>query len=255
MEGKSKTNNIGDTSDIPPINYIFFSMERFNSEAYKKARANFSATRQIPRDRPYQWLNAEHQPRPDQHISGPLLASLTNATSDMPIREQIDRAAAFYNSPTPIQLESSNPQPPMAIFPGGAPIVDHLAFLSTFPDAWPCFPPSLFRDIRLQRGFPFNALPSMGYRQITIGVSPPDVIENTAAWLQDKLKLSQTKFGVKWAPVVMTAIETTYSELEAILTLEPGDVFPLTGQLHDDWQPNVTLFPSGRTTSSCSRWQ
>ena len=225
------------------ITIFFFSMEKFNQEAAKRARENFLAARQIPRIQPYQWLNPEYQERLELFLSFPLIVPLAHITEDLTNDQIMAKAAQYYASGVPVQYTSESPYPPMAVFPGGAPIIDHLAYISSFPDAWPCFPPALFRDARNQRTFSFSDLQSVDAHNITIGISTPDTIRTTSAWLREKLKVSQFKYGVKWAPVIMETCQVTYSELEPIYRKET-DQFILNNVLHEDWLPDSSLFPN-----------
>ena len=113
------------------IYILFFSMEKFNAEAIKRARDNFFATRQISRVQPYQWLNPEHQERLEQFVQFPLIFSLANITDDLSDKQMMDKAAQYYASGIPVHYDTESPNPPMAVFPGGAPIIDHLAFISS----------------------------------------------------------------------------------------------------------------------------
>ena len=80
------------------------------------------------------------------------------------------------------------------------------------------------------RAASYDSIKAMESRNITIGVSQPDEVEAAMAWLENMIRPSQTKFAVKWVPVIMESLEVSYSELEPILTGSSKDVFPLDGQ-------------------------
>ena len=104
---------------------------------------------------------------------------------------RVEATADFYSNGIPIA--PSNHDAP-SVWPGGAPITDHLAHISTFPDAWPCFPPLMFREIRRTRAASQDTIQHLDTRQITIGITQPDEVEAAALWPEDKLWLTHKRY-------------------------------------------------------------
>ena len=83
------------------------------------------------------------------------------------------------------QLDSGIPPLPQNItaaqlWPASAPIIDHMAFFSTFPDSRPCPSSHYWNKLRSARVTPSGFIQEMHIQQITVGVSTMEEIHEAA---------------------------------------------------------------------------
>ena len=100
---------------------------------------------------------------------------------DPELPELLPRVVGLYDTGIP-------PIPPNVtaaqVWPASAPILDHVAFFSTFPDSRPCPSPQFWNNLRSSRTMPSSYVPEMNIQELTIGIATKADIKTAARKLK-----------------------------------------------------------------------
>merc|ERR1712035_31862 len=96
---------------------------------------------------------------------------------DPELPELLPRVVDLYNTgipPVPNDVTAAQ------VWPASAPLLDHVAYFSTFPDSRPCPSSHYWNKLRSARATPSGFIQEMHIQQITIGVSTTEEIHEAA---------------------------------------------------------------------------
>ena len=194
---------------------ISLNMSRDNWVLMNRADDWFHTTRQSAQSSAHQWLNHDNNINlVEKFINDELIVGLIGQDHTS-FQQWVSNAAEIYNGQLPVRIPDLTDED---IWPAGAPILDHLASLSRYPDSWPHLSTEKLALLQNSRGLSEATLNNIETREVVIGQSPAEDFEEADIWIQKKLDELRDTYHVPWVPALVLSMRGYLSVAAEILS-------------------------------------
>ena len=134
---------------------------------------------------------------------------------------------------------------PADMWPSGCPILDHLAVLSKFPDAWPVPTVKFWQNLRETRTTPTSYVPEINIIQLTMGESAPEEVDQAITALRQFAANNVRNTGLPFLPVVYESVPASLTELATILSTTDDAEIHIREDVKPSLDPALADFVEG----------